>query len=282
MLNPEGLVCPLDQSLLATDGNSLTCKQGHRFDKAKQGYCHLLPVQAKRSKEPGDSKEMVLARAEFLDSGVYQPIAQFLWQQLAPLVVRQKTVRLADAGCGEGYYLDFLQQSFQAQQQESRLIGFDISKWAVAKAAKRNSTISWLVASNRQPPIEPAYLDLYLCMFGFPCYQPFAHSLKAGGYLLLIDAGKDHLIELRELIYDEIKPHREFNLAPAQQTGFELISETQFRRSEVLLNAEQIAQLMLMTPHFFRASQAAKAKLATLTELKITLDCCCRVFQLQG
>lgn len=35
----------------------------------------MLPVQNKRSRDPGDSKEMVAARRRFLNAGFYQPIA---------------------------------------------------------------------------------------------------------------------------------------------------------------------------------------------------------------
>lgn len=35
---------------------------------------NLLPVQHKRSKQPGDSAEMMQARRAFLDGGYYQPL----------------------------------------------------------------------------------------------------------------------------------------------------------------------------------------------------------------
>jgi hypothetical protein len=56
-------------------GAAWRCAGGHCFDIASQGYTHLLPVQNKRSRDPGDSKEMVAARRRFLDAGCYQPIA---------------------------------------------------------------------------------------------------------------------------------------------------------------------------------------------------------------
>ena len=44
---------------------------GHSFDRAKEGYWHLLPVQNTRTKAPGDSREMVAARRAFLSAGYY-------------------------------------------------------------------------------------------------------------------------------------------------------------------------------------------------------------------
>ena len=49
--------CPLCGAPLAGDV-SLKCARNHSFDRAKEGYWHLLPVQSMRTKAPGDSKEM--------------------------------------------------------------------------------------------------------------------------------------------------------------------------------------------------------------------------------
>ena len=57
--------CPLCGAPLAGDV-TLKCPSGHCFDRAKEGYWHLLPVQNTRTKAPGDSKEMVAARRAFL------------------------------------------------------------------------------------------------------------------------------------------------------------------------------------------------------------------------
>ena len=62
--------CPLCGAPLAGDV-SLKCARNHSFDRAKEGYWHLLPVQSMRTKAPGDSKEMVAARRAFLNAGYY-------------------------------------------------------------------------------------------------------------------------------------------------------------------------------------------------------------------
>lgn len=279
MLEAKGLICPLDQSPLTLEGRTLKCEQGHHFDLAKQGYCHLLPVQSKRSKDPGDSKEMVIARSEFLDTGLYQPIADFMLERIVPLLSPEQQNALADAGCGEGYYLSQLHKRCEDEGIEAHCIGFDISKWAVQRATRRSKAISWLVASNRQPPIEANYLDLVLCMFGFVQYEAFHQCLKSGGHLVLLDAGPNHLIELRELIYDEIKPARVFDEKSAVEAGYELVAEQAFTQTGVALNQEQLQQLMLMTPHFFRTSAEAKEKLRKLERLELTLGVVCRTFK---
>ena len=72
----SALACPLDGDPLTPEGQTWRCPAGHSFDTARQGYVHLLPVQNKRSRDPGDSKAMVAARQRFLNAGYYQPIAE--------------------------------------------------------------------------------------------------------------------------------------------------------------------------------------------------------------
>ena len=62
--------CPLCGGALQGE-NDLKCEKGHCFDRAREGYWHLLPVQSMRTKAPGDSKEMVAARRAFLNAGYY-------------------------------------------------------------------------------------------------------------------------------------------------------------------------------------------------------------------
>lgn len=68
--------CPLCHQPLTQDNNSFACPGRHQFDVAKEGYVNLLPVQHKRSRDPGDSAEMMQARREFLDAGHYQPLRE--------------------------------------------------------------------------------------------------------------------------------------------------------------------------------------------------------------
>ncbi|MGB9088706.1 MAG: SAM-dependent methyltransferase, partial [Pseudomonas farsensis] len=72
------LACPLCQAPLAPLDNGVACPAGHRFDRARQGYLNLLPVQHKNSRDPGDNQAMVEARRDFLDGGHYAPVAQRL------------------------------------------------------------------------------------------------------------------------------------------------------------------------------------------------------------
>lgn len=88
--------------------------------------------------------------------------------------------------------------------------------------------------------------------------------------MLLVDAGPDHLRELREVIYPTLKPERTASVQIPE--GFcHLASET-VRYPLSLAGAEQIADLLAMTPHLYRASAEGRARAAALNTLSVTVD----------
>ena len=277
------LACPLDGAPLQRQGGSLRCADGHCFDLAAQGYVNLLPVQNKRSLDPGDSKEMVAARRRFLEAGHYQPIADAVAQAVLAGAAPGRTLTCLDAGCGEGYYLRQLAATAAAEAHPLALAGLDISKWAVQAAAKRDlhdarsqagpspsPSTTWVVGSNAGLPVLPGTLDRVLCMFGFPVYGEFARVLRRGGELLQVDAGPEHLRELREVIYPTLKPERP---APRQAPpGFEHLATDTLRFPVHVDGAAPIADLLAMTPHLYRATAEGRARAAALTALTMTVD----------
>ena len=53
------LRCPICAAPLEQTDKTFRCGNGHSFDMARQGYVNLLPVQNKRSLNPGDTLEQV-------------------------------------------------------------------------------------------------------------------------------------------------------------------------------------------------------------------------------
>lgn len=263
------LACPLDGALLNSQGAAWRCASGHSFDVASQGYINLLPVQKKRSLDPGDSKEMVAARRRFLNAGFYQPIAAAVSRVALAGLPSGTTLSCLDAGCGEGYYLRQLAAA-SGDDITLAVLGLDISKWAVLSAAKQDKRPNWVVGSNANLPVLSGTLDRVLCMFGFPVYAEFARVLKPDGELLQVDAGPDHLRELREIIYPTLKPERVGEtLSPP---GFGRLGGETLSYQVEIVGAEQIADLLAMTPHLYRASAEGRAKAAALTRLAVTVD----------
>ncbi|MDG2271179.1 MAG: methyltransferase domain-containing protein [Halioglobus sp.] len=269
-LHSDLLTCPLDQHALQLDTDCLRCEGGHAFDIARQGYVNLLGAADKRSRDPGDGKEMVAARRDFLSDGHYQPVAD----KLASLVKQQVNFdsTIVDAGCGEGYYLEQLATQFASSSHcRPSIIGFDISKWAV-QAATRRLAATWLVASNRNIPLAADSVDCLLSLFGFPVFNSFRSVLKEGGSLVIVDAGPQHLIELREVIYPEVRHSESTILQQARAAGFSLGETSALQFQTAPLNQLQIHQLLCMTPHLFRATREGKERAALLDHFPVTVD----------
>ena len=92
------ILCPVCGEVLKLGERQWYCVKGHSFDVARQGYVNLLTVNQKHSKNPGDTRQMVAARKEFLDGGYYEPIVQMLVKWLRAT----GSGPLLDDGCGEG------------------------------------------------------------------------------------------------------------------------------------------------------------------------------------
>jgi 23S rRNA (guanine745-N1)-methyltransferase len=272
------LVCPLDGEILQLSDKQLICCSGHSFDIAHEGYVNLLPVQFKKTKNPGDSKQMVVARRQFLNAGYYAPIAKHLCSYIVQYINTNPNLCVLDAGCGEGYYLEQIlrNDSVQTVQAEMSLIGLDISKWAIIKAAKRNNRICWIVGSNKSPPVVHGSVDIVICAFGFCNLEVFSQVLKSGGMLILINPASKHLIELRNIIYSKVNETvSKFNCP----SNFKPVDERKLVFRTLELPNDQIQNLLLMTPHLFRASYDGKQKLARLDKLSLSVDVRFLVFE---
>ena len=86
--------CPLCLGNLERSEGRYHCSSGHSFDVASAGYTHLLPANRKHSKNPGNDKEMVAARAAFLERGHYAPLLSALCAAVLDQVTASSPVLL--------------------------------------------------------------------------------------------------------------------------------------------------------------------------------------------
>ena len=276
----QNLACPIDKLELLKEQSCYRCTNGHSFDIAKQGYVNLLPVQHKKSKNPGDSKAMVQARTCFLNAGLYKPIANLLSQIIFQQLNLDSDNCIFDAGCGEGYYLQEVINAVQSINSESNLsfIGMDISKPAVLAASKRNKQASWIVGTNSQPPFLNDSVDLIFSIFGFHSFDGFRNCLKSKAKLILVEPGEKHLQELKDIIYAD--PASEKNINKSNHEDDYSLIDTQTLAFKIsLTNNQQILDLLSMTPHLFRASSEGKASMERMDSLDLTIDIIFKVFE---
>lgn len=257
------LVCPVCKNGVRIEGNVLCCTGGkHQFDVAKEGYVNL----ATGHMPGGDSKQAIAARTSFLGKGYYAPAAKVLEQAVRDYL--PEGAALIDAGCGQGWY------SNRLAGQGYRMLGFDLSKFGCARAAKDASLqgldhAAYAVASVYTMPVSDASADGVLNIFA-PCAEAeYARVLKGGGYLFLLGAGKQHLMGLKRAMYENTYENAEradlptaLSLVETRRATFEITVEGQ----------EDIAALFSMTPYYWRTSEADKAKLQALDTLTTEVD----------
>jgi 23S rRNA (guanine745-N1)-methyltransferase len=256
------LICPVCKSPLQQQEQRFGCEHNHSFDRARQGYWNLLLPQRKRSKEPGDSADMVQARQRFLQAGHYAPLARAIVDLLQPHVQTAQAGSLLDLGCGEGWYTDQLQR-----QLNLSVAGLDISKPAVRAASRRNPDILWLVATGADIPLADESVDMASLIFGRLLPEPTARVLKPGGLLLVVYPGPDHLRALRGLIYEQVRDSSGFSPEQALAQQFEPVTLEKQAFEFRLDSAEAVQDLLAMTPHGQRLNNAARERIAACSAL---------------
>ena len=263
----EHLTCPLcGKALTYIDAERLCrCGAGHGFDRARQGYVNLLPSHHKKSRDPGDSKEMMAARRAFLAGGHYEPVSDRLNRLLGETLAAAGPCVL-DIGCGEGYYAGRLLAALGA---DARLWGLDISRDAVRAAAAVCKTCTWLVCSSSRIPLRSGVFDGIYSVFSPIDEGEVARLLKPEGVFIRVLPGPEHLMSLRRLIYPEVvrgpepEPRRDGPLPCA---------DIQTLTYEMTLDGAEAETLIRMTPHYWKTTKAHKTVLAELQAVPVTVD----------
>lgn len=258
MLNDKitkSLICPDCGSdmALANNDKSLICSgaRRHCYDIASSGYVNLSHTSLS-----GDSREAVRSRKLFLESGHYDRFSKFLSDKIASF---KEDAFIADMGCGEGYYSVNILKALP----KTSLVGFDLSKFAVEYASKqaRRENVSdrslFAASSIFTPPLRDASCDVVLNLFAPCCEKEFCRIMTDDALFIIVGAGRDHLIELKSILYDVPRENDERKDLPESMT---LVDHTSLRY-EFTPSLEERRMLFAMTPYFYRTSEGDKAKL---------------------
>jgi len=261
--------CPLCHAPLSRSERSFSCPQRHQFDIAKEGYVNLLPVQHKRSRDPGDSAEMMQARRAFLDAGHYQPLRDAIAEKLHAALPASAPAVL-DIGCGEGYYTNALARS------QTQWIGLDLSK-AALKIASKSSSVTYFCASIAETPLMDKCMDGALCIFAPYNLDEVYRIVKADGYFITVNPGPRHLYGLKEVLYDEVRLNPSNTI---DDPRFHLITSKILNHELFLDNGEMIQNLLTMTPYRFKTSPAALDRLKLKDTLETELSFIIELYQM--
>lgn len=265
-------LCPLCHSPLQAQANHYACVQGHQFDRAKEGYVNLLPVQHKRSKDPGDSPEMMQARRAFLDAGHYQPLREHVVSTLSA-VLNTLAGAVLDIGCGEGYYTHMFAPV--AASHGGQCYGLDVSKAAIRYAARRYHDCQFCVASSHRLPFADGTFAAAIRIYA-PCKAGELHRvIIPGGAVITVTPGPRHLVQFKGLIYPQVKLH---DASPEALTGFTLEQESSLGYDMTLPGSQAVA-LLQMTPFAWRAKPEVWQQLAAESAFHCEADFIIRVWR---
>ena len=274
------LICPVCRENLIKDASNKTykCSNNHSYDIAKEGYVNLLISNQKRSKNPGDSKEMVLARIDFLTRGYYKKLSDKINEKIVQYLAKQseEEFNVLDLGCGEGYYLINLKNYMDDKKMKANYYGMDVSKDAVKYAGKSNKDCIWAVGNNFNIPVQDKSVDCILSVFSPIDINECNRVLKDDGIFVRILPRTDHLIELRNIIYSEVHLNEKVYTASAEENEYIEEDNVTFK---IELNKEEILSLLKMTPHYWKSTPENKEKLENYESLNITIDMRIGIFQ---
>jgi len=247
------LACPVCAEPLArTAPVQAGCRNGHRYDEAKQGHLTLLP--ARRRALTADTPAMVDARLRFLGRGHYAPVERALTR-----VVGEATAPgvVLDVGSGPGTYLahtldgagdDSAGDDTAVAGPAGRLgVALDLSAVAVRRAARIHARVGAVVGdvTERLPVVDRA-VAVVLDVFAPRNQHEYARVLHPEGVLVVVTPRAGHLAELAAATIS-VDPEKERRLHDSLTPAFTL------RASEDLtwtmaLTAEDVHDVVHMGP----------------------------------
>lgn len=255
----NGFLCPVCGHLLKEADSSFECRSGHCFDKSGSGYVNLLIKGGKKGH--GDNKMMINARHNFLKKGYYEDLKNSLCSEIRKY--SDKGVSLLDSGCGDGYYTSGMFDEVSVVKG-GEVYAIDVSKEAMKIAAKSCPNVSFAVASAYKLPFEDESFDIVTSLFAPLSLNEFYRVLKKSGIFITAIPLEKHLYQLKEAIYETPYTNKPEN---TEIKGFELLNSQEVRKEIQLESNEDIKNLFMMTPYYYKTSSSDQKKLDNLDKL---------------
>lgn len=260
-------ICPICGKELFITGRSWVCKNKHSFDISKFEYVNLLMNQSSKKRRHGDDSRMLKARKNFLEKGYYQVLADSIIKLVFEYAKSYQ--KGLDVGCGEGWYTDQFCKAIKQKNTNFKMLALDISKKAVEYSKKRNSDINAVVASTNRIPVQDNNIDILFSIFTPINAIEFQRILNDRGIWIRVIPDGEHLWELKNVIYDNPYKNRKVDLAV---NGFDLLCNKEEKYIIKLNNEEDILNLFMMTPYYYKTSQEDQAKIKCIKKLDVKIE----------
>lgn len=266
----ECLICPVCKNILEKEVSSYRCVNNHSFDISKNGYVNLLLNSHFRSSQPGDNREMVEARRNFHDKDIYNTLKN----KLSTIIYNKipQNGLFCDIACGEGYYTNYIYKKIFCKN--ATCIGIDISKFAILEASKKvkkdlgSGNLLYAVGNLNSLPIQNNCIDVILSCFAPMDASEFNRILKYKGLFIRVLPNKEHLFELKTLLYKD--PRYNIEKEPFIY-GLKLIEKLELKETKIV-DRETLIDLFKMTPLYYKTNKSAFLKFEKIEQFAITLD----------
>ncbi|KAA5539438.1 methyltransferase domain-containing protein [Roseiconus nitratireducens] len=260
--------------LLQLKESSLVCAAGHHFDRAKGGYWNLLQPQDRKSRDPGDPEEAVMARHRWLQRGHMEGLVESLlpWVAAGTNSDGDAPPVTLDLGCGEGSFGEAL-----FAEQASGFCGIDLSKRAIKLAARRWPEATWVLANaDRTLPAADGSVDRLLSLFGRRPVVEMARVLAPAGRCVVAVPAENDLIELREQVQQA--GHRRSRwqrvVESMAEVNLEFIEHKNWHH-RVRLVPDAIQDALAMTYRGQRHSQQSRMRFEDPVDVTLAADLLC-------
>ncbi len=302
------LICPVCGEGLERSGGSLRCPRGHSYDLSRAGYVNLLPPGKGRNAKTGDEKAMIRARAAFLRKGYYGPMDEAIASLLAGYMsgLPGGTLPLIDMGAGEGTHTCRVAGLLTRMTgKEVSALGFDASKYGAESGCGYARSLGFLprdalgspdenISEEREGsgtsvlclpgnlfrlPVRDGAADAALSLFAPIAWDEAARILSPGGLFLVVSSGREHLIEMRRMIYDEVR-YTDFHPEAPRDSGFALLERKTLSFAVEAESAEDVKNLFMMTPFFHRVPADRLREVEEAGRMRVTAEAELSLFRL--
>lgn len=289
------LRCPTCGESLTRKEKSLLCPKRHTFDLAKSGYVNLLPPGKGKNAHTGDDRDMVEARVNFLKRGFYDPISEVTARLIAEHAPRTSPLSICDMGSGEGWHSCRIASiTGEISGKDTVLLGIDASKHGADRASKLSRRLGLMPPDGIGAPHEGSSAAYFLPanIFHTPCpdrsfsaavsmfapvaWEEVSRILREDGVLVVVSSGKDHLMELRRLIYTEVHISEDEISSPHT---FILTDRRELRYTVTLPDRDAIGDLFTMTPFYYKTTEEGRNRLLANDSLDVTVSVTLSVYR---
>lgn len=242
------IICPVCHQKLKRLSKTYVCENHHSFDISRYGYVNL----SRRKTKSGDNATLTEARTHFLQAGYYH----FLKNEMLQIFQETGAHEMVDLACGDGYYT----ADFPLPH-----LGIDLSQSALRTATRNDPRGEYLLASIFDIPLADSSCEFMLTCFAPVAIHEIERCLKKKAYFLLVLPDTDHLFELKQQLYNNVRLNPQEDLS---FTGFHLLKEKRIRSGEVLPQGV-LRNLLYMTPYAYRTKKEALQYFASIPSLYV-------------